>query len=365
MYRSTKFWLGLIGIVLLLGILWYLRTILYYIMIAAVLSFIGRPLVEWMQRLRIRGKPIPNAVAAFIVLLIYMAAIVGFISLFVPLVAEEIRILSSVRVEDVVKSLRDPIEQIEAWMEKSGLAPPEGVDLVSRIRDQLAGALHVRDLPSLITAFFGKLGGIFITFFSIFFITFFFLKEEKLLYTMVLSVTPSGHVEKMENVLRNTKRLLSRYFIGILIQVIVITTIVSVGLSLIGIDNAVVIGFMAGIMNIVPYLGPLIGAGIGITVGITTNLQLSFYSEMVPMIGQILLVFVIVQMVDNFLLQPLIYSTSAKAHPLEVFLVVLVGATLAGILGMILAIPAYTFIRIVAKEFLYEFRIVKRLTKGL
>ena len=365
MNRSTKFWSAVIGIVLLLAILWYLRGILYYILVAAVLSFIGRPLVEWMQRVRIKGHRIPNSLAALTVILIFMAAIAGFISLFVPLVVEEIRILSSIRVEEVVSSLRAPIEEVEHWMEKSGLAPPEGIDLVSRIRDQLAGALHIQQLPSMLTSFFGKLGSIFITFFSIFFITFFFLKEERLLYTMVMSVTPSGHVEKMDNVLRNTKRLLSRYFIGILIQVIIITTIASVGLSLIGIDNAVVIGFMAGIMNIVPYLGPIIGASIGVTVGVTTNLHLSFYSEMVPMIGQILLVFVVVQMVDNFLLQPLIYSTSAKAHPLEVFIVVLVGASLAGIVGMILAIPGYTFIRIVAKEFLYEFRVVQRLTKGL
>lgn len=365
MNRTIKFWIGVVGIILLLGVLWYLRTILYYIMIAAVLSFIGRPLVEWMQRFQIRGQPIPNALGAFVVLLIYIAAIGGFISLFVPLVAEEIRILSSISVEEVVSSLRAPIEEVEDWMEKSGLAPAEGIDLVSRVRDQLAGALHIQELPSLLTSLFGKLGGIFITFFSIFFITFFFLKEERLLYTMVMGVTPAGHVEKMDNVLRNTKRLLSRYFIGILIQVTIITMIASVGLGIIGIDNAIVIGFMAGIMNIVPYLGPIIGATVGVTVGVTTNLQLAFYSEMVPMIGQILLVFVVVQLVDNFLLQPLIYSTSAKAHPLEVFIVVLVGATLAGVLGMILAIPGYTFIRIVAKEFLYEFRIVQRLTKGL
>lgn len=350
---------------LLLLVLWYLRAILYYILIAAVLSFIGRPLVEWMQRFRIRGKRIPNAVASLLVLFLYLAIILGFISLFVPLVLEEIRILSSIRVEEVVSSLRAPIEHFEEWIEKNGLAPPEGIDLVSRIRDQLTGALHVRDVTNIITSLFGKVGSIFITFFSIFFITFFFLKEERLLYTMIMSVTPSAHVEKMDSVLSNTKRLISRYFIGILVQVVIITGIASIGLSLIGIDNAIVIGFMAGIMNIVPYLGPIIGATIGITVGITTNLHLSFYDEMVPMMWQIILVFVVVQMVDNFLLQPLIYSTSAKAHPLEVFLVVLIGATFAGIPGMILAIPSYTFIRIVAKEFLYEFRIVQRLTKGL
>lgn len=365
MNRTIKFWLGLIGLALLVAFLWYLRVIIYYILIAAVLSIIGRPLVEWLRRFRIRGRPMPSSIAAFLVLILFLAVVAGFISLFVPLVAEEIRILSSIRVEEVVSSLRAPIEHLEQWIEKSGLAPPEGVDLVSRIRDQFASLFQVEDIPDMVTSFFGKLGGIFITFFSIFFITYFFLKEEKLPYSMVMSVTPEKHVDKMDNVLRNTKRLLSRYFIGILFQILTITTIASIGLSLIGIDNAIVIGFIAGVINIVPYLGPIIGASIGVVIGVTTNLDLSFYSEMVPMIFQILIVFGIVQMVDNFLLQPLIFSTSAKAHPLEVFIVILVGANLAGLVGMILAIPGYTFVRIMAKEFLYEFRIVQRLTKGL
>ncbi len=365
MNRTIKFWLGIIGLVILLAFLWHLRIIIYYIIIASVLSIIGRPLVEWLSRFRIRGRYLPTSISAFIVLVLYLAIVAGFISLFVPLIAEEIRILSSIRVEEVVSSLRVPIEHLEEWIEKNGLAPPEGVDLVSRIRDQLAGLVQVKDIPNMVTSFFGKLGGIFITFFSIFFITFFFLKEEKLPYTMAMSVTPDKHVDKVDNILRNTKRLLSRYFIGILFQIVTITTIASIGLSLIGIDNAIVIGFMAGVMNIIPYLGPIIGASIGIVVGVTTNLHLAFYSEMVPMIGQIALVFVVVQLVDNFLLQPLIFSTSAKAHPLEVFLVILIAANLAGFVGMILAIPGYTFIRIVAKEFLYEFRIVQRLTKQL
>lgn len=365
MNRSGKFWLGLLGLFILGGVLWYLRSIVFYILIASVLSIIGRPIVDWIGKFHIKGRPVPKALSAALVLVLYLAGIAGFISLFVPLVIEEVRILSSVSVEEVVRSLRTPILQVEEWIKERGLAPPEGIDLMSRMRDQLANVVQLEDLPNMITSFFGKLGSIFITFFSIFFITFFFLKEEKIPYNMVMGVTPRAHVEKMDNVLRNTKRLLSRYFIGILIQVVTITTIASVGLSIVGIDNAVVIGFIAGIMNIVPYLGPIIGATVGVLVGVTTNLHLAFYAEMLPMIGQILLVFAVVQLVDNFLLQPLIFSTSAKAHPLEVFLVVLIGASIAGVVGMILAIPGYTFIRIVAKEFLYEFRIVQRLTKGL
>jgi len=76
-------------------------------------------------------------------------------------------------------------------------------------------------------------------------------------------------------------------------------------------------------------------------------------------------VFLIIQLLDNILFQPIIFSNSVNAHPLEIFLVISIGGTLGGIPFMILAIPGYTVLRIVAKEFLSEFKIVQDLTKRL
>ncbi len=363
MNKTVKAVLVIIGLIALIGALWYLRAILFYLLVAVVLTLIGRPLMNFLERVSIRGFRLPPAVCALITIVIYLLVFVGFVSLFIPLVVQEIRILSQVRISEVIFSLQEPLKGFEHWLEENKLV--ENISLPMIIQEQLAGVIRVGDIPSFFGTLVGKLGGIFITFFSIFFMTFFFLKDKHMVGNLVLEITPASAEERVMRVLTNTKHLLTRYFVGILLQVIGVMTVVGIGLSIVGIENAIVIGFIAGLINIVPYLGPVLGAVLAVVVGITTNLELDFYSGMLPLCGKILLVFIVVQLMDNFLFQPLIFSRSAKAHPLEIFIVILIGATLAGITGMILAVPGYIFIRIVAKEFLSEFRVVKTLTRGL
>ncbi|NJN77214.1 MAG: AI-2E family transporter [Saprospiraceae bacterium] len=118
-------------------------------------------------------------------------------------------------------------------------------------------------------------------------------------------------------------------------------------------------------INVIPYLGPLIGAIFGIFIAITSNLEMEFYSQMLPMISKVAVVFAIMQLTDNFVLQPIIFSTSVKAHPLEIFLIILIGAEVYGVLGMILAIPTYTVLRVVARTFLIRFKVVQRMTQKM
>ncbi len=105
-------------------------------------------------------------------------------------------------------------------------------------------------------------------------------------------------------------------------------------------------------MNVIPYVGPLIGCAFALFIGLTTNPDMSLLSVVI----RVLIVLPAVNLADAFLLQPLIYSSSVKAHPLEIFLVILAGATLGGIGGMILAVPSYTILRVFGKEFFTSFR---------
>jgi predicted PurR-regulated permease PerM len=142
-------------------------------------------------------------------------------------------------------------------------------------------------------------------------------------------------------------------------------TLITIFLSILGVKNALLIGFFGGLMNIIPYLGPVIGAILGIIIGITTNLSLGIYTDLLILSAQIAGSFVVANLIDNLVLQPLIYSNSVKAHPLEIFLVIMLGASLAGIPGMILAIPSYTVLRIIAKEFFNGLRVVQKLTERI
>jgi predicted PurR-regulated permease PerM len=148
-------------------------------------------------------------------------------------------------------------------------------------------------------------------------------------------------------------------------QVTAISIFVSIALSVLGVKNALLIGFFAALINVIPYLGPIIGAAFAVIITISSNLDLDFYTQMLPLLSKVVIVFAAMQMLDNFLLQPWIFSNSVLAHPLEIFIVILMGAQINGIVGMVLAIPVYTVLRVIARSFLSEFKIVQKITGSL
>jgi predicted PurR-regulated permease PerM len=165
--------------------------------------------------------------------------------------------------------------------------------------------------------------------------------------------------------MRDTKRLLTRYFIGILFDMLFVAALTTISLSLLGVRNALLIGMFAGLVNVIPYVGPLIGATFGILIGVTSNIGLDFHTQLLPLIYKIATSFLIIQLLDAMVFQPLVISNIVKAHPLEIFIVILIAGSLAGIGGMIVAIPVYTILRIIAKEFLNNFKIIQKLTSKL
>ena len=223
--------------------------------------------------------------------------------------------------------------------------------------------------PKNISIFFGSLlsqaGNILIGIFSILFISFFFLKERGLFTDIILAVVPTGTEKKVREVINDVSELLTKYFGGIAVQMFVLMIISTALLSLIGIKNALLISFFYAIMNIIPYLGPLIGAAFGCMLTISSNLDMNFYSQTIPLLTMVLLVFLAVKLLDDFIIQPYIFSKRVQAHPLEIFIVIMVGARLDGIIGMVLAIPFYTIFRVVARVFLSEFKIIRKITEDL
>ena len=188
---------------------------------------------------------------------------------------------------------------------------------------------------------------------------------QKLFGNGIKIVIPNQHFSKTDHALKESKKLLTKYFTGIAIQISLILGFLVTLLSLVGIPNAFLISFFAAIINVIPYVGPILGAAFATLVTISSNLDADFYITTLPMLYKVVGIFVTMQLIDGFILQPFIFSNSVSAHPLEIFIVVVVGAKLGGITGMVIAIPAYTIIRVVAAVFLKEFEIVRRLTDGI
>jgi predicted PurR-regulated permease PerM len=197
------------------------------------------------------------------------------------------------------------------------------------------------------------------------FLSFFFLRDRQLLRNGILIFVPDRFQQEVETILHKTKIMLSRYFIGLLSQLFIMMVLLSIGLSAFGIKNAVLIGFFGGLMNVIPYLGPIIGATVGTVLGVSSDLGLGFYDNALNTAITVILVFSTANLIDNFVVQPLIFSRRVNAHPIEILLVILMAGSLAGIPGMILAIPGYTVLRIIAKEFLSGFKLIDKLTENI
>jgi predicted PurR-regulated permease PerM len=236
---------------------------------------------------------------------------------------------------------------------------------IEKIQKRIFTAFNPGQIPQLFSTLIGFMGNLLIAIMSILFIAFFFLKEQGLFLDALQAIVPSKYEKEVIHALDDSSRLLRRYFVGVSIQITTITFFVSIVLTVFGVKNALLIAFFAALINVIPYLGPVIGAMFGVLITISSNLDLSFYEEMLPLIFIVIATFAAMQLLDNFLLQPFIFSNSVSAHPLEIFIVILVGAKLSGIVGMVLAIPVYTVIRVIAKSFLSEFRLVQKLTKKL
>lgn len=359
-------WLWIVvGLLAIVGVFWFFSDIITYLLIAGVISLVSNPLVELFQKIRFGRVQVSRPVGAFFTILTLYLLIAGLMSLFIPLVLDEYRIMSSINVREIYNGLEGPMLQLQQLLDKYELSKTPGQSSSEYLQEQLLAFIKITDITNIFQNLFGTLGNVLLGLFIVTFILFFFLKEENMFYRLVLGIVPVKLETHFSNIWNHSRQLLRRYFVGIMIQLSLIATLVASGMWMLGVDNALLIGFFAGLINIIPYVGPLIGAMFGILIGISVNLHLPFYPEMTLLIGKMVLVFAVVQVMDNFLFQPFIFSNSVRAHPLEIFIVILAAASMGGIAGMILAIPVYTIVRVVAREFFSEWKVVKNLTEEM
>lgn len=354
-------WIYVPAIIILLVLAWYFHTIIAYILVAGVLSLIGEPVIRGFLKIEVKGKRLSRAAAASLTIFGLLAFFGGVVTAFIPMVADEARKLSNVNINEVLKSIQGPIRSVQDYLNQFHLTE-EPIIIENELKHFLTEVFDLSDVGNSLSYVAGLSVDIFIAFFAITFITFFFLKDQGLFKNMIMTLVPDEYEARFASVMSKSKELLTRYFIGIIIQVAIVMTIISIGLSLVGIDNAILIGFLAGLFNVIPYVGPMIGAALGITIGLSTNAAGLEMTAILWLTGKMMIVFAIMQTLDNVVLQPLIYSQSVKAHPLEIFLVILMAGNVAGIAGMILAIPAYSIGRVFVGEFFNQFKVVKALT---
>lgn len=346
----------LAGIIFLLWFLFEIQALILYLGLALVLSLIGRPIVFFFKRRLKMG----NNLASVLTLLLIIGTICLLLSIFVPIIIEQGKHISQIDFEQVKRDLNELNIQASDYLGVDHFQLVEAVKRSTYVKN-----FDIEIIPSFIDIFFRNVGSTIVGIFSVLFISFFLLRDESLIARAVLAFAKNENELRFKRVLLKIKELLSRYFIGLLLQIFILALFYAVLLLYLDINDAVAVAIICAFLNIVPYLGPIVGWVLMLLVILSNNLGADFSSGLLPLLLIASGGYGLAQVFDNFISQPVIFGHSTRSHPLEIFIVILTGGYLFGIPGMILAVPTFTTLKVIAKEFLSEYKVVKRLTHNL
>ena len=356
--------MGIAAAVAVGALLWYFRQVVVYILVSAVLAIVGRPLVRLICKVKIGKFTLPRWFAAGVTLVLLWVVIGALLSLIVPLVAGKVYELASLDLRQALEGIEAPLDHLQSSISTIFALPESHFSISEIIVSSLRRFLNYDTVNTVVSSIVNTGMSAVIVIFSVSFITFFFLKEDGLFTQMVAAVFPDKYWDNVNRAIDKVTLLLSRYFTGLLTESLIISTIIAVVLLIFGmqIEDACFIAVIMGMLNVIPYAGPAVGALVSIFIGIVSPIEgCTIAYTLAVIIGTIC----VVKGIDDFVLQPTIYSSKVSAHPLEIFIVILMAGSVGGIVGLLVAVPSYTVLRVFAKEFFSEVSLVRKLTNEI
>lgn len=353
--------LRILGVIAIIALSFVFFKILVYLIISTVLFLIGYPLTRQIERIKFGKYRVPDSISSLLTILVILSVVSLLFWVIIPPLVIEAQFLSALNFFDVLHNILDQFPLIKNALLKLGTEE----DLHHNISSHLNEYINTSNISGALNHLFDYFGTVVGGTLCVLFITFFFLKDEQLVKQSILILTPSGKEHEMKDILATSKKMLSKYFAGLFLDMIIVGILVMTVLSILGIKNALIISFVAALLNVVPYIGSVLTMMVAVFLGVSGCIHSGNYEQIGPVINKIFFGLLSINLLDAFLLQPFIFSSSVKAHPLEVFLVTLMAAVIGGIPAMIVALPVYTLLRIIAKEFLTNLKFFRKISEKI
>ncbi len=330
----TKTFILLIPLIII-GIFAALFTNIFVTLIVCLLlALVLNPVVDYIQ-----SKGINRTIAILIVYAVLAVALYFAFKLVMPGVSDQALSLKKSFKEF---ELSDKLKEAEHWVEKNVPYLKRG-DFAGEIENGLKGSVvRIQELVSsvLSTAFL---------IFLIPFITFFILRDRQLIKNSLIGLVPNKYFEMTINIFDKIEKQLSAYVRGWLLDALLVGALSTIGLTALGLNNAIIVGTVAGVGHLIPYAGPIIG---GIPAILISVIQFGDFRLVLP----IALVFTAIYVIDNTISQPYIFSKSADMNPITIIILLLVGNQILGAFGALIAIPIATILKVSARETINGFR---------
>ena len=316
MNKLERYIIGTAVFAIVAFLCWYFKSVLVYVVVSAVISMIGRPIVRWLTKFNIKGVHFPTWLAAMLTITLLLGAVLSLSLLLSPLAAELSHAVSSLNMDNL--SAIAIFDSINNFLFRVFPSIPESFRIETIFVDKVKDILTIGNLSGVISSIASILADMFVAIFSICFISFFFLIKEGTFTNIVVAALPDKYEEKIRRSSKSISSLLSRYFVGIIIESFGIAILNGLGLILfakVQPSFAVFLACISGVLNVIPYVGPLIGHVLALFSGLLVYSASGFSGSLLVFEGVVLAIFLTTKLVDNYLFQPMIYSNSVKAHP--------------------------------------------------
>ena len=346
---NTSSIMQLVAVLLVLALGWYFSNLVLYIFLAFIFSLMGKPVAQKINSIRIYNRHIPYGICALLSMLLFILFFVLMLLFLLPMLTREAGVITKINYDDLSRNLSYLLDNVQDFLYSNNLIN-EDETLVGIVTNEIMNFVNLTNFSNILGGIAKATGSFMMGFFAVFFLTFFFMKDDIRFDALAQQFFGEQHAVRLTVVYEKIINLLSRYFIGLFIEIISMITLLYIGMAIFGIKGALLMAFFGGMLNAIPYLGPLIGVVCSCLFGAVDCLSLNDYHSILPTMLEIGGTFVVANLIDNIVLQPIIYSQSVKAHPVEIFLVIIMGGSLAGVLGMLFAIPVYTILRTIVKE---------------
>lgn len=334
----VKIFASLIGVGLLLYFSFLFLDIIIVLIISLLVAMIFNPLITILEK-----NGISRLVSVLLVFTVSLVIIFFGFSVLIPKIVSQVNAIAQSVNQETVSTLVDQIEQqLKAYI--PFLAETDIAKELSNFFNNVF-IETINNLTDIVSSIFSVISIVII----VPFLSFFLLKDKNRIIKGLIDVMPNKYFEMSFSVINKMSLQLGRFVRAWIFDAFLVGFLASVGLSILGIDNSITIGIIAGIGHLIPYFGPVIG---GLPALIISLIQFGDFS-MLPAIS---IMFVIIYTFDNGYIQPNVFSKSTDIHPLMIIILILMGSKIMGVLGMLLAVPTATVVKTAAREIYHGYK---------
>ncbi len=337
--RVVKFIIGAAAIAVALLILYNYSTLVVFLILAMILSYILDPFANRLQSAGLnRTFGITLILATVILILVFISTSV------IPIIANQMAELTA---QLSIENIRRIAVQVENQLTTKFEFLPDGF-LEENITAVMNELFNVNQISTIVSDALSIFTNIFSAVLVVPFAAFFFLKDGSKIRRDLLQLVPNKYFETTLTVIDKIEQRLGLYFRSVLFQSFLVALSSWTTLSIAGLDNSMSVGIAVGLANTIPYFGPILGYFLSIIVSIIETGNFS-------LVAACILAIFVVQMLDNIVFQPMLFSRSADMHPVAILFIILIGAETAGIIGMLVAIPIATVVKITITQVSWSF----------